>query len=78
MAVRTETVQFHTCDLCGQDSDEAGLVRLYSALQSGRRAQADVCPACEQSPIAELVAWLDSKQRETALRPLRSLSGVGR
>jgi translation initiation factor IF-3 len=78
MAVRTETVQFHTCDLCGQDSDEAGLVRLYSALQSGRRAQADVCPACQKRPIAELVDWLDSKQRETALRPLRSLRGVGR
>ena len=29
MAVRTETVQFHSCDLCGQDTDEADLIRLY-------------------------------------------------
>jgi hypothetical protein len=37
MGVRTETVQFHSCDLCGQDTDEAALVRVYSALQSSKR-----------------------------------------
>jgi hypothetical protein len=78
MAVRTETVQIHTCDLCGQDSDEADLIRLYGPLVSGKRAQADVCTACQKRPIGDLVDWLDGKQRETALRPLRSLRGVGR
>jgi len=39
MAVRTETVQFHSCDLCGQDTDEADLIRLYGPLVSGKRAQ---------------------------------------
>ena len=78
MAMRTESVVYHSCDLCGQDSDEADLVRVYSALQAGKRAQADVCPARQKRPIADLVDWLDGKQRETALRPLRSLRGVGR
>ena len=78
MAVRTETVQFHSCDLCGQDTDEADLIRLYGPLVSGKRAQADVCPACQKRPIADLVDWLTAKQAESALRPLRSLRGVGR
>jgi hypothetical protein len=78
MAVRTETVQFHSCDLCGQDTDEADLIRLYGPLHAGKRAQADICPKCQKRPIADLVAWLNGKQQETALRPLRSLRGVGR
>lgn len=78
MAVRTETVQFHSCDLCSQDTDESDLIRLYGPLQAGKRVQADICVTCQQRPIAELVAWLDGKQRETALRPLSRLRGVGR
>jgi len=78
MAIRTETVQFHSCDLCGQDTDEADLVRLYGPLHAGKRAQADICPPCQKRRIAELVEWLTRKQQETALRPLGSLRGVGR
>lgn len=78
MAVRTETVQVHSCDLCGQDADEASLVRVYSALQAGKQVQADICVICQQRPIADLVDWLTAKQAEAALRPLRSLRGVGR
>ena len=78
MAVRTTTVQVLSCDLCGNDCDESALVRLYGPLQSGKRAQADVCMTCQQRPIADLIAWIERRQQETALRPLRSVRGVGR
>ena len=78
MAVRTETVEHHSCDLCEQDLDEADLIRLYGPLVSGKRAQIDVCVGCQRRPIDELVAWISDWERETALRPLRSLRGVGR
>jgi hypothetical protein len=78
MAVRTESVVYHSCDLCGQDASEADLIRLYGPLVSGKRAQADVCVTCQKRPISEVVDWLTAKQAETALRPLRSLRGVGR
>ena len=78
MAVRTESVTLHSCDLCEQDCDEADLIRLYGPLQRGKRAQIDICPACQRCPIAELVAWITRREQETALRPLRSLRGLGR
>jgi hypothetical protein len=78
MAVRTESVTLHSCDLCEQDRDEADLIRLYGPLLHGKRAQIDVCQDCQQRPIANLVAWIERRQRNTALRPLRSLRGVGR
>jgi hypothetical protein len=78
VATRTETVQFHSCDLCGNDCDVAVLTRLYGPLERGKRAQADICLACRERPIADLIAWIERRQQETALRPLRSLRGVGR
>jgi hypothetical protein len=78
MAVRTEAVQYHSCDLCGHDRDEADLVRLYGPRQPGRRAQIDVCVTCQERPVADVIKWLVAKQHETALRPLRSVRGVGR
>ena len=36
MAVRTETVSYHSCDLCGQDYDEADLTRLYGPPAGGQ------------------------------------------
>ena len=78
MAVRTEAVQFHSCDLCEQDCDEADLIRLYGPLKAGRRAQIDICPACQQRPIADLIAWIDRKQHATAPRPVRGIRSIGR
>ena len=78
MATRTESVTLHSCDLCEQDFDEADLIRLYGPLVSGKRAQADVCRGCQQRPIADLVAWIARRQRETTRQPLRSIRGVGR
>ena len=77
MAVRTETVEYHTCDLCEQDCDQADMVRLYGPLLSGRRAQIDICLTCQERPAADVVAWIERRQQEIALRPLRSLRGVG-
>ncbi|MDR2985287.1 MAG: hypothetical protein LBV34_10645 [Nocardiopsaceae bacterium] len=78
MAVRTESIQVFSCDLCGQDSDEADLTRVYSALQAGKRLQVDVCPDCQKRPIADLVNWFTLRRQEVALRPVRRLRGVGR
>jgi hypothetical protein len=64
--------------LCEQDFDEADLIRLYGPLVSGKRAQADVCQGCQQRPVADLVAWINRREWETALRPLHGLRGVGR
>jgi hypothetical protein len=78
MAVRTEAVQYHSCDLCEQDCDEADLTRLYNRLVAGKRAQIDICVTCQQSPVAVVIAWLDRRQREATPQPLRSIRGVGR
>ncbi|MGN6677047.1 MAG: hypothetical protein ACTHKL_04620 [Streptosporangiaceae bacterium] len=54
MAVRTESVTRYSCDLCDHDCEEADLIRLYDPLQSGKRAQIDVCQGCHKRPIADL------------------------
>jgi hypothetical protein len=64
MAVSTESIQFHTCDLCEQDGDEADMTRLYGSQQSGKLAQADVCRSCQQRPIADLIAWIERREHE--------------
>ena len=78
MADRTEAVQFHSCDLCEQDYDEAELTRLYGPLYGGRRAQVDICTACQQRPVADVIEWISRKQQVTAPRPLGSIRGAGR
>jgi hypothetical protein len=47
-------------------------------LERGKQAQVDICVACRQRPNADLIEWIEHRQQETALRPLRSLRGVGR
>jgi hypothetical protein len=78
MAVRTEGVSFHSCDLCGEDRDETDLVRLYGPAQRGKRPQIDICPECQQHPIAEVVAWIRGKEQTTEPRPLRRIPGGNR
>ncbi len=52
MAVRTETVSYHSCDLCGQDYDEADLTRLYGPQQTGagRRSTFAIRASSARSP----------------------------
>lgn len=78
MAVRTEVVSFHSCDLCGEDRDEAELTRLYGAPQAGKRPQIDICLECQQRPIAEAVDWIRGKQQATEPRPLCRIPGSNR
>jgi hypothetical protein len=78
MAVRTETVQHHSCDLCGQDYDEADLMRLYGAQHAGQRAQIDICQACQQRPVAEVIEWIRRKQQASQPTPLRGIRGARR
>ena len=79
MAVRTKTVTYHSCDLCGTDCDDGDLARLYGPQRAaGKRAQIDICLTCTQRPVADVIEWIRHREQETALRPLRSLKGVGR
>ena len=78
MAVRTEVVSFHSCDLCGEDRDEADLMRLYGPAHAGKRPQIDICPECQQRPIAEVVHWIRGKQQATEPRPLRRIPSSNR
>ena len=73
MAVRTETVQFHSCDLCEQDVEEAELTRLYGPLQAGKRSQIDICPSCQQRPIVDVITWMHRTRKAAAPTPLRSV-----
>jgi len=76
MAMRTETVTYHCCDLCGQDRDEAELTRLYGGgPKVGQRPQIDICESCQARPVAEVVEWLRSKQVVTTPRSLRGVRG---
>jgi hypothetical protein len=75
MAVRTETVQFHSCDLCGEDRDEADLIRLYGPPQAGQRVQIDICQLCQQRPIAEIVEWMRRKREVSEPRQLQRVRG---
>jgi hypothetical protein len=78
MATRTETVTYHSCDLCGQDHDEADLTRLYGPPQAGRRPQIDICQTCQQRPIANVVEWIRKQGQATAPRPGRRVRGATR
>jgi hypothetical protein len=76
MAVRTEVVSFHSCDLCEEDRNEADLTRLYGAPRAGKRPQIDICPECQQRPISEVVGWLRRKQPASQATPLRGIRGT--
>ena len=76
MAMRTETVTYHSCDLCGQDRDEDDLTRLYGRGQkAGQRQQIDICKSCLARPVGDVVEWLRSKQVATTPRPLWGVRG---
>ena len=76
MGTRTQTTVVAFCDLCNQDRDEADMTRLYGPLERGKRAQADVCKACMERPISDLVDWLNKRQQEATPRSLRSVKGA--
>lgn len=57
MAVRTEVVSFHSCDLCGQDRDEADLVRLYGPPQGGKGQQIDICQFASAGRLRVAGVW---------------------
>jgi hypothetical protein len=78
MAVRTEAVQYHSCDLCEQDCAEADLARLYGPLHAGKRAQIDVCVNCQQRTVIEVVEWFRSKQIAMSPRPVRGRGSTRR
>ena len=75
MAVRTETVSYQSCDLCGEDHDEDDLTRLYGPQQARQRPQIDICQACQQRPIAEVIKWMRRKLEASAPTPLRGVRG---
>jgi hypothetical protein len=70
MAVRTEAVRFHSCDLCEQDFNEDELTRPYGPQQSGMRVQIDICVDCQQRPAADVIDWIRSRQQATSPRPV--------
>jgi len=76
MGTRTQMTVVAFCDICNEERDEADMVRLYGPLERGKRAQADVCAACQDRPISELVAWLNNRRQENTPRSLRSVNGA--
>jgi hypothetical protein len=74
MATKSKTTYIHTCDLCGtehsrRDLRRFGLVAIRDAIQGPRRPEiegphCDVCPACQQRPIADLLARLEGRETQ--------------
>ncbi len=72
MATTSTTTYIHTCDLCGAEHPRGdlrgfGRVEIHDATPGMRRPeiegpQCDVCPACRQRPIADLLAVLDERE----------------
>jgi hypothetical protein len=69
MATKTITTYEHTCDLCGKTTDKAELrsvCKAESPSANGHlqymnvKAAADVCAACQDKPISDLIAALDA------------------
>jgi hypothetical protein len=54
MAVRTETVQSHPCDLCGQQTDKADLIRLYGPLVLRQASPGRRVPGVPAAPHSRL------------------------
>ena len=75
MATTSRTTYIHTCDLCGAEKARDELTRLvpipisegdgvefWSAAAVG--PPGDVCVACQQRPITELIAFLKDRRAE--------------
>jgi hypothetical protein len=73
MATTSRTIYTHTCDLCGAEYPRAEL-RRFGLVRIGEEASfvsadptvdgptVDVCEACQQQPIAEIVTWLADQE----------------
>jgi hypothetical protein len=78
MATTSKTSYTHTCDLCGAEHPRDGLRRFgLVAIREGditfrnpeiQGPPGDVCPACQQRPIADLAALLEARRAEQAER----------
>jgi NAD-dependent SIR2 family protein deacetylase len=63
VATRTETVYHFSCDLCGNERDERELAHLWGPdPKAGKRPQIDVCPSCQDRPVAEVLAWFREQE----------------
>ena len=84
MAASSKTIDTRTCGLCGVEHPRGerasqarpGLHRGSHLISFGPKVEeptADVCEACQQRPIVELVALREDKKAETdeARRPPR-------
>jgi len=79
VATASSTTYIHTCDLCGSVQLRTDLRRLgLAAIDEGgivlrnpeiKGPPADVCPACQERPIAELVTLLETRKAERDSRP---------
>ena len=75
MATTSRTIYTHTCDLCGAEKARDELTRLVPIPISegasveywstaAMRPPGDVCVACQQRPITELIAFLTDRRAE--------------
>ncbi len=74
MATTSRTTYTHTCDLCGAEHPRGelhglGLVGVHDATPGLRPPeiegpQCDVCPACRERPVADLLAFLEERKAE--------------
>ena len=75
MTTTPKTTYTHTCDLCGAEHPRGDLRRLgrLPITEGGLvirnpdvEATVDVCPDCQQKPIAELIAFMAEREAERA------------
>ena len=82
MATTSETIYTHTCDLCGTkrerrglrrlgltDVEEGGLILRKPEISSG--VTCDVCSACTERPLSEVLDYLAVKAEEKRLPQAR-------
>jgi len=74
MVTKTETTEHVLCDLCGREMSPSDMVTLYrtdnrvSAVklaatkmmrpEEGGRSNVDICPACRQRPVQDVLALM--------------------
>ena len=75
MATTSRTIYTHTCDLCGAEKERDELTRLVPIpISEGDGVEywstaavgppGDVCVACQQRPITELIAFVRDRKAE--------------
>jgi hypothetical protein len=78
MAVRTERIDHWSCDLCGAEHEPAGLRHVRGddvpgaggARLARPAVQVDVCEACQDKPIRDLLAAIAATEEDPAFRPV--------